>query len=104
MLDEHYGRGLSVARRLARLWTSRGGRPAAGPLAMRSSALMKIAVRVMGNFVTDEDADAVARVWRGAGRLSGRVDARRPWRIDGPRELERGVMNRVLWLRPGGCG
>ncbi len=28
---------------------------------------MTIAVRVMGNFVTDEDADWVARLWRRAG-------------------------------------
>ncbi|CAA0110944.1 Menaquinone reductase [Mycolicibacterium vanbaalenii] len=79
VLHEHYARGFSVARRLALLLTFPRFLPAAGPLAMRSSALMKIAVRVMGNFVTDEDADAVARVWRGAGRLSGRVDARRPF-------------------------
>lgn len=79
VLHEHYARGFSVARRLALLLTFPRFLPAAGPLAMRSSALMKIAVRVMGNFVTDEDVDAVARVWRGAGRLSGRIDARRPF-------------------------
>ena len=53
--------------------------PLTGPVAMRSSALMKIAVRVMGNFVTDEDEDLVARVWRGAGTLSRRIDERRPF-------------------------
>ena len=53
--------------------------PATGPLAMRSSFLMTIAVRVMGNFVTDEDADWVARVWRGAGAASRRIDERPPF-------------------------
>ncbi|TRW86315.1 geranylgeranyl reductase family protein [Mycolicibacterium sp. 018/SC-01/001] len=79
VLDEHYARGFSIARRLALLLTFPRFLPATGPLAMRSSALMTIAVRVMGNFVTDEDADAVARLWRGAGRFSERVDARRPF-------------------------
>jgi hypothetical protein len=46
---------------------------------MRSEFLMTVAVRVMGNFVTDEDADWVARWWRRAGRLSRRIDERRPF-------------------------
>lgn len=79
VLHEHYARGFSIARRLASLLTLPRFLPATGPLAMRSSALMKIAVRVMGNFVTDEDEDLVARVWRGAGRVSGRIDERRPF-------------------------
>ncbi|ULP37595.1 geranylgeranyl reductase family protein [Mycolicibacterium rufum] len=79
VLHAHYARGFSIARRLALLLTFPRFLPATGPLAMRSSALMTVAVRVMGNFVTDEDDDVVARVWRGAGRLSGRVDARRPF-------------------------
>ncbi len=49
-----------------------------GPVAMRSEFLMNIAVRVMGNFVTDEDADWVARVWRRrARRRDASTDARR---------------------------
>ncbi|MDZ4270796.1 MAG: NAD(P)/FAD-dependent oxidoreductase [Mycobacterium sp.] len=79
VLHEHYARGFSVARRLALLLTFPRFLPAAGPVAMRSALLMKIAVRVMGNFVTDDDEDVVARAWRGAGRLSGRVDDRRPF-------------------------
>lgn len=79
LLHAHYAQGFSIARRLALLLTIPRFLPATGPLAMRSSALMKIAVRVMGNFVTDEDADVVARVWRGAGTLSRRVDERRPF-------------------------
>ncbi|UXA18741.1 menaquinone reductase [Mycobacterium sp. SMC-4] len=79
VLHEHYARGFSMARRLALLLTFPRFLPLAGPLAMRSSVLMTIAVRVMGNFVTDEDEDAVARLWRGAGALSQRLDARRPF-------------------------
>ncbi|MBI5339879.1 MAG: geranylgeranyl reductase family protein [Mycolicibacterium rufum] len=79
VLHAHYARGFSIARRLALLLTFPRFLPVTGPVAMRSTALMTVAVRVMGNFVTDEDEDVVARVWRGAGRLSGRVDARRPF-------------------------
>jgi menaquinone-9 beta-reductase len=46
---------------------------------MRSRALMTVALRVMGNLVTDEDRDLVARTWRTAGRLSVRLDDRRPF-------------------------
>jgi menaquinone-9 beta-reductase len=31
---------------------------------------MAVALRVMGNLVTEEDADVVARAWRLAGRAS----------------------------------
>ncbi|MDY6999008.1 MAG: geranylgeranyl reductase family protein [Actinomycetota bacterium] len=79
VLDTHYARGFSIARRLALLLTFPRFLPSAGPLAMRSHALMTLAVRVMGNFVTDEDEDMIARVWRGAGRLSNRIDTRRPF-------------------------
>jgi hypothetical protein len=53
--------------------------PAVGPAAMRSHFLMEVAVRVMGNLVTDEDADWVARLWRGAGSGSRRIDGRKPF-------------------------
>ena len=53
--------------------------PVAGPVAMRSQRLMQVALRVMGNLVMEEDADTVARLWRGAGRLSQRFDARVPF-------------------------
>ncbi|MGD9618969.1 MAG: menaquinone reductase [Mycolicibacterium sp.] len=79
VLHEHYARGFSVARRLALLLTFPRFLPSVGPLAMRSSAVMKLMVRVMGNFVTDEDEDLVARAWRTAGRLSRRIDDRRPF-------------------------
>jgi flavin-dependent dehydrogenase len=79
LLQQHYARGFSVARRLALLLTIPRFLPATGPIAMRSTVLMRIAVRVMGNLVTDDDADLVARIWRGAGAGSRRVDRRPPF-------------------------
>jgi geranylgeranyl reductase family protein len=78
-LRRHYARGFSVARRLGLLLTIPRFLPATGPVAMRSQRLMSIAVRVMGNLVTDEDADWTARVWRRAGAGSRRLDARPPF-------------------------
>jgi geranylgeranyl reductase family protein len=78
-LHRHYARGFSVARRLALLLTIPRFLPAVGPVAMRSHFLMEVAVRVMGNLVTDEDADWVARLWRGAGSGSRRLDGRKPF-------------------------
>jgi menaquinone-9 beta-reductase len=79
LLQSHYGRGFSVARRLGLLLTFPRFLPAAGPIGMRSTTLMGIAVRVMGNLVTDEDADWVARMWRGSGRISRLLDRRKPF-------------------------
>lgn len=79
LLRDHYAQGFSIARRLAILLTVPRFLPAAGPLAVRSSFLMNIAVRVMGNLVTDEDDDWVARVWRTAGLASRRLDQRKPF-------------------------
>lgn len=78
-LHRHYASGFSVARRLALLLTIPRFLPTVGPVAMRSSFLMGVAVRVMGNLVTDEDADWVARAWRMAGAGSRRVDDRKPF-------------------------
>src|SRR3954447_7453718 len=78
LLRAHYGEAFSIARRLAGLFTVPGLRTAAGPVGMRSRALMTLALRVMGNLVTAEDTDALARVWRAAGRLSVRLDHRPP--------------------------
>lgn len=79
LLAAHYARGFSVARRLALLLTFPRFLPTTGPLAMRSTALMRVAVRVMANLVTDDDADLVARIWRGGGRMSRLADRRRPF-------------------------
>ncbi|MGY1639133.1 geranylgeranyl reductase family protein [Geodermatophilus sp. SYSU D00742] len=78
-LRRHYGEAFSIARRLAGLLTVPRFLPAAGPVGMRSRALMTVALRVMGNLVTDADRDLVARLWRGAGRLSVRLDDRPPF-------------------------
>jgi flavin-dependent dehydrogenase len=79
LLRGHYGEAFSIARRLAGLLTVPGLLTAAGPVGMRSAALMTLALRVMGNLVTPEDTDALARVWRAAGRLSVRLDHRAPF-------------------------
>lgn len=79
LLTDHYAHGFSVARRLALLLTFQRFLPATGPIAMRSTTLMRIAVRVMANLVTDEDADWVARAWRGGGRASRLIDRRPPF-------------------------
>jgi menaquinone-9 beta-reductase len=79
VLSAHYARAFSVARRLGLLLTIPRFLPSTGAIAMRSSFLMNIAVRVMGNLVTDEDADWLARMWRGAGLASRRIDQRPPF-------------------------
>jgi menaquinone-9 beta-reductase len=79
LLQEHYGRCFSVARRLALLLTLPRFLPLAGPIAMRSSTLMGVAVRVMANLVTEDDADWTARVWRTAGAGSRLLDRRKPF-------------------------
>ena len=61
-----YGPAFSLARELGRLLTLPWFLPAAGPVGMRSG-VMPTAARLMGNVVTPEDRDVVARVWRAAG-------------------------------------
>jgi menaquinone-9 beta-reductase len=78
-LRRHYGEAFSIARRLAGLLTVPGLLPAAGPVGMRSRALMTLALRLMGNLVTAEDTDTVARLWRAAGRVSTLLDPRPPF-------------------------
>ncbi len=79
LLTEHYGEAFSIARRLAGLLTVPRLLPAAGPIGMRSHRLMTVALRVMGNLVTDDDRDLTARVWRWAGRRSVQLDTRPPF-------------------------
>jgi hypothetical protein len=78
VLTEHYARDFSAARRLACCSRCRASCPASAG-ALRSHFLMKVAVRMMGNLVTDEDADWIARAWRSAGRVSRRFDERAPF-------------------------
>jgi len=79
MLREKYGLAFSIARRLAGLLTVPGFLTTFGPVGMRSHFLMSVALRVMGNLITENDADAVARIWRAAGRASIRFDDRPPF-------------------------
>ena len=79
MLTEHYGEAFSIARRLAGVVTVPRVLPALGPAGMRSDWLMTLALRWMGNLVTDEDRDRAARVWRWAGRQSVRLEHRPPF-------------------------
>jgi flavin-dependent dehydrogenase len=79
LLREHYGEAFSVARRLAGLVTVPRLLPTLGPAGMRSDWLMTLALRWMGNLVTDEDRDRAARIWRWAGRRSVRLDERPPF-------------------------
>ncbi|XBB67259.1 geranylgeranyl reductase family protein [Nocardioides sp. WV_118_6] len=79
LLRDHYGESFSIARRLAGLVTVPRLLPALGPVGMRSDLLMTLALRWMGNLVTDEDRDRAARVWRWAGKRSFAKDARPPF-------------------------
>jgi menaquinone-9 beta-reductase len=79
LLTDHYGEAFSIARRLAGIFTVPKTLAALGPVGMRSDWLMTLALRWMGNLVTDEDRDRSARVWRWAGRRSVAIDARPPF-------------------------
>ena len=79
LLRDHYGESFSIARRLAGLVTVPRLLPTLGPAGMRSDWLMTLALRWMGNLVTDEDRDRAARVWRWAGRRSLALDHRPPF-------------------------
>ncbi|APT91852.1 FAD-linked oxidoreductase [Corynebacterium phocae] len=70
-LQSAYGEAFLLARTAARLLTYPQFLPLAGPVALRGPVgrmLMPAAARLMGNLVTDEDRDLVARAWRLAGR------------------------------------
>ncbi len=79
LLRDHYGEAFSIARRMAAIFTVPRTLAALGPVGMRSDWLMTLALRWMGNLITDEDRDASARIWRWAGRRSVAVDARPPF-------------------------
>ncbi len=79
ILRKHYGESFSIARRLSGLITVPWVLPRFGPVGMRSEWLMTLALRWMGNLITDEDRDRSARIWRWAGRRSLAIDARPPF-------------------------
>ncbi|MDY3127395.1 MAG: FAD-linked oxidoreductase, partial [Corynebacterium sp.] len=66
VLRAHYGAAFMLARTLARALTYPQFLPTLGPVALRGP-LMKAAARLMGNLVTEQDKDLVARAWRLAG-------------------------------------
>jgi flavin-dependent dehydrogenase len=74
LLSQRYGAPFSIARRLAGLLTVPGLLRTFGPVGMSSRSLMAIALRLMGNLMTAEDEDTVARLWRRAGRWSSAHD------------------------------
>ena len=78
LLRAHYGESFAVARRLAEIATNPKIVAALGPIGMRSTWMMQLALRWMGNLVTDEDRDLAARLWRRAGRSVARRDLQRP--------------------------
>ena len=78
VLHRAYGDAFALARTAARLLTYPQFLPAAGPLALRGLGgryLMPAAARLMGNLITEEDTDLVARAWRAAGRVAPRGSA-----------------------------
>jgi geranylgeranyl reductase family protein len=79
LLQEHYARAFSIARRLAWLLTVPWLLPTVGPFAMRSVTFMQMVVRVMGNLVIEDDVDRVARLWRRMGAGSRALDRRPPF-------------------------
>lgn len=84
-LEQQYGAAFSLARRAAKLLTYPDVLPTVAPWAMKSF-LMPVAARLMGNLVTPQDRDVVARAWRAAGAVtrSHLTDEAPLW---GPREF-----------------
>lgn len=76
LLRATYGESFAIARDAAHLLTFPRFLPLAGPIGMRSQALMTAAVRCMSNTVADSDRDLVARGWRAAGSIARRLDRR----------------------------
>lgn len=71
-----YGEAFLLARTAARLLTYPKFLPLVGPLGLRGpvgAAVMPAAARLMGNLITDEDRDLIARAWRLAGSAVSRM-------------------------------
>lgn len=77
ILRRHYGEAFLLARTAARLLTYPQFLPLVGPVGLR--LFMPTAARLMGNLVTEEDKDKVARLWRGAGRMMNRFNHAPLW-------------------------
>lgn len=81
LLRSHYGDAFLLARTAARLLTYPAFLPAVGPIGLRkpfSTVLMPAAVRLMGNLITEQDRDLVARAFRAGGRVLHRFNPDAP--------------------------
>lgn len=74
LLRDRFGGAFSMARRTAGAGTMPGVVQLAGRLAAHSKTARRIGIRVMGNYVTEDDRDLLARAWRRTGRASMRLD------------------------------
>ena len=79
LLRAEYGTAFAAARRAAGLLTMPKTVPVLGRPGIRSAALMSMVVRVMGNLLTPEDTDLIARAWRGSGAAFSRFEDRPPF-------------------------
>ncbi|AUH69985.1 MULTISPECIES: geranylgeranyl reductase family protein [Gordonia] len=79
LLRSEYGVAFAAARRAAGLLTVPQTVPLLGRPGIRSARLMSAVVRVMGNLLTPDDADLIARAWRGAGRIASTLEDRPPF-------------------------
>lgn len=79
LLRSRYALAFSAARRLAAVLTVPRVVPLLGRPGIRSTALMEMVVRVMGNLITEDDSDLIARAWHVAGLASARLDTRPPF-------------------------
>lgn len=68
VLRSHYGDAFILARTLARALTYPQFLPVFGPVGLNTPVLMRAAARLMGNLITEEDSDLVARMWQRSGR------------------------------------
>jgi menaquinone-9 beta-reductase len=79
LLRSRYALAFSAARRLAAVLTVPRVVPILGRPGIRSTVLMEMVVRVMGNLITEDDSDLIARAWHVAGLASARLDTRPPF-------------------------
>lgn len=79
LLSAEYGLAFAAARRAAGLLTMPQTVPVLGRPGIRSARLMALVVRVMGNLLTPDDTDLIARAWRGAGAAVTRFEDRPPF-------------------------
>ncbi|EGD55324.1 geranylgeranyl reductase family protein [Gordonia neofelifaecis] len=79
LLRAEYGTAFAAARRAAGLLTVPQTVPVLGRPGIRSAKLMSTVVRVMGNLLTADDADLIARAWRSAGRVTSALEERPPF-------------------------